>query len=181
LATTACLSSPWSIHAVAGATQAGCVATCGAFTPEGDFLEVPEFDTDQLLRAWQEAVFALYLAHEKAEGDRRESAHAIAGQKIFTDACNSPRTRPHYAPVQPWLRLPSKLLRAHGKAFLCHFDCSPEKRFPLVRIELSLPEVCTVDCMERIAVSCFGQNDRSSFWRSLQDPSSDTADPFRRS
>jgi hypothetical protein len=36
--------------------------TCGAFTPEGDFLQLPEFDMDRLLVAWQEAVFALYLA-----------------------------------------------------------------------------------------------------------------------
>ena len=36
--------------------------TCGAFTPEGDFLELPQFDMERLLVAWQEAVFELYLA-----------------------------------------------------------------------------------------------------------------------
>ena len=41
--------------------------TCGAFTPEGDFLELPEFDKERLLFAWQEAVFALYLAEQKIE------------------------------------------------------------------------------------------------------------------
>ena len=41
--------------------------TCGAFTPEGDFLELPEFDMDRLLVAWQDAVFELYLAEEKIE------------------------------------------------------------------------------------------------------------------
>ena len=41
--------------------------TCGAFTPEGDFVELPELDLDQLEVAWQEAVFALYLADEKIE------------------------------------------------------------------------------------------------------------------
>jgi hypothetical protein len=41
--------------------------TCGAFTPEGDFLQLPEFDMDRLLVAWQEAVFELYLAEEKIE------------------------------------------------------------------------------------------------------------------
>jgi hypothetical protein len=41
--------------------------TCGAFTPEGDFLQLPEFDMDRLLVAWQEAAFALYLAEEKIE------------------------------------------------------------------------------------------------------------------
>jgi hypothetical protein len=39
--------------------------TCGAYTPEGDFLELPEFDMDRLLVAWQDAVFELYLAEEK--------------------------------------------------------------------------------------------------------------------
>ena len=43
------------------------LVTCGALTPEGDFLELPEFDMDQLLVAWQEAVFALYLAEDKIE------------------------------------------------------------------------------------------------------------------
>jgi hypothetical protein len=46
--------------------------TCGAFTPEGDFLELPEFDRERLLVAWQEAVFALYLAEEKVEPEAVE-------------------------------------------------------------------------------------------------------------
>jgi len=41
--------------------------TCGAFTPKGDFLELPQFDMDRLLAAWQDAVFELYLAEEKIE------------------------------------------------------------------------------------------------------------------
>jgi hypothetical protein len=41
--------------------------TCGGFTPEGDFLELAEFDMQRLLIAWQEAVFELYLAEEKIE------------------------------------------------------------------------------------------------------------------
>ena len=41
--------------------------TCGAFTPAGDFLELPQFDMERLLVAWQDAVFALYLAEEKIE------------------------------------------------------------------------------------------------------------------
>jgi len=43
--------------------------TCGAFTPEGDFLELPEFDMERLLVAWQDAVFELYLAEEKIEAE----------------------------------------------------------------------------------------------------------------
>jgi len=35
---------------------------CGAFTPAGDFVELTELDLDRLEVAWQEAVFALYLA-----------------------------------------------------------------------------------------------------------------------
>jgi hypothetical protein len=41
--------------------------SCGAFTPEGDFIKLPEFDMDRLLVAWQEAVFAHYLAEGKIE------------------------------------------------------------------------------------------------------------------
>jgi len=41
--------------------------TCGAFTSEGEFVELSELDLDQLEVAWQEAVFALYLAEEKIE------------------------------------------------------------------------------------------------------------------
>ena len=41
--------------------------TCGAFTPEGDFLELSEFDMERLVEAWQDAVFDLYLAKEKVE------------------------------------------------------------------------------------------------------------------
>ena len=41
--------------------------TCGAFAPEGDFLEVPEFDMERLLVAWRDAVFALYLSEEKID------------------------------------------------------------------------------------------------------------------
>jgi len=43
------------------------LVTCGAFTAEGEFLEVPELDMGRLETAWQEAVFALYLGEEKIE------------------------------------------------------------------------------------------------------------------
>ena len=33
----------------------------------GDFVELPELDLDRLEAAWQEAVFALYLAEDKIE------------------------------------------------------------------------------------------------------------------
>ena len=41
------------------------LVTCGAFTAEGEFLELPHLDLGRLETAWQEAVFALYLAEEK--------------------------------------------------------------------------------------------------------------------
>jgi hypothetical protein len=43
------------------------LVTCGAFTPQGEFLEAPQFDAERLCAAWREAVFALYLAEGKIE------------------------------------------------------------------------------------------------------------------
>jgi hypothetical protein len=43
------------------------LVACGVFTPQGEFLEVPEFDLERPHAAWREAVFALYLAEEKIE------------------------------------------------------------------------------------------------------------------
>ena len=43
------------------------LVTCGDFTPEGGFAALPQFGRDRLLVAWQEAVFALYLAEGKIE------------------------------------------------------------------------------------------------------------------
>ena len=52
------------------------LVTCGAFTPYGDFLELPEFDMDSLLVAWQEVVFSLYLAEGKIEPEVVENMRA---------------------------------------------------------------------------------------------------------
>jgi hypothetical protein len=35
------------------------LATCGAFTLDGEFLELPELDLERLQTPWQKAVFAL--------------------------------------------------------------------------------------------------------------------------
>ena len=43
------------------------LVTCGAFTPAGEFREVPELDVERLCAAWREAVFDLYLAEGKIE------------------------------------------------------------------------------------------------------------------
>jgi hypothetical protein len=45
------------------------LVTCGAFTPQGNFLEVPQLDLDRLHDAWREAVFALYLQQQKIEAE----------------------------------------------------------------------------------------------------------------
>ena len=43
------------------------LVTCGAFTPEGDFLDVPELDKERLRAAWREEVFAIYLGEGKID------------------------------------------------------------------------------------------------------------------
>ncbi|MDZ7620095.1 MAG: transposase [Patescibacteria group bacterium] len=61
------------------------LVTCGAFTAEGEFLEVPELDMARLETAWQEAVFALYLAEEKIESEvvenMRSWPHSVRGSR----------------------------------------------------------------------------------------------------
>ncbi|MFV1967674.1 MAG: transposase [Pirellulaceae bacterium] len=55
------------------------LVTCGAFTPEGEFLELPEFDIERLQDVWQEAVFALYLAEGKIEPEVVENMRSWHG------------------------------------------------------------------------------------------------------
>ena len=43
------------------------LVSCGAFTSNGEFLELKEFDLERLEAAWQQAVFNLYLAENKIE------------------------------------------------------------------------------------------------------------------
>mgnify|MGYP001813508911 FL=1 len=43
--------------------------TFGGFTPQGDFLELAEFDMERLLAAWRDAVYELYLAEEKIQSE----------------------------------------------------------------------------------------------------------------
>jgi hypothetical protein len=59
--------------------------TCGAFIPDGDFLELPEFDMEQLLVAWQEAVFAMYLAENKIESEVVENMHSLEHRGFGVD------------------------------------------------------------------------------------------------
>ena len=49
------------------------LVTCGGFTPQGEFLEVPELDMERLHDAWREAVLALYLAKGKIEPEAVEN------------------------------------------------------------------------------------------------------------
>jgi len=55
--------------------------TCGAYTPEGEFLALPEFDMDRLLLAWQEAVFSLYLSEGKIEPEVVENMRSWDGHR----------------------------------------------------------------------------------------------------
>ncbi len=43
------------------------LVSSGGFSSTGDFVELKEFDLERLEAAWQEAVFALYLAENKIE------------------------------------------------------------------------------------------------------------------
>ena len=52
------------------------LVTCGAYTPEGEFLHLPEFDMDRLLLAWQEALFSLYLSERKIEPEVVENVRS---------------------------------------------------------------------------------------------------------
>ena len=61
------------------------LVTCGAFTREGDFLEVPEFDMDRLHAAWREAVFALYLAEDKIAPEVVENMRTWAHSGFSVD------------------------------------------------------------------------------------------------
>ena len=47
---------------VATSAKAGKNSSAARLTPEGEFLELPEFDIERLLVACQDAVFELYLA-----------------------------------------------------------------------------------------------------------------------
>ncbi len=68
------------------------LVTCGAWIPEGDFLELPEFDVQRLLEARQEAVFTLYWNEEKIEpevvGNMRSWEHSdfSVDQSVFLPA-----------------------------------------------------------------------------------------------
>ena len=52
------------------------LVTCGGFTPQGDFLALPELDKERLHAAWRDAVFALYLAEGKIEPQVVENMRA---------------------------------------------------------------------------------------------------------
>ena len=66
------------------------LVTSGAFSPEGEFLEVPEFDRERLRAAWQEAVFALYLAEGKIEPEVVENMRAWPHSGFSVDqSCSS--------------------------------------------------------------------------------------------
>ncbi len=61
------------------------LVTRDAFTPEGEFLEVPEFDLERLQAAWQEAVFA----------PTRSTGCPLAEDKIEPEVVENMRSWPH--------------------------------------------------------------------------------------
>ena len=71
------------------------LVTCGAFTPEGEFLDVPELDKDRLHAAWREAVFALYLAEEKIAPEAVENMRGWphSGFSVDQSVCLPPGDR----------------------------------------------------------------------------------------
>ncbi len=83
-------STGWSGHPV--------LRVGGAFTPDGEFLELPELDLERLQTA---CVFALYLAEEKIEPEvgwlSEPTAFALysAEDKIEPEVVENTRTWPH--------------------------------------------------------------------------------------
>lgn len=70
--------------------------TCGAFTPQGEFLELPELDMETRETAWQEAIFALYLSERKIEPEVVEKIRSWqhsgfrVDQSVFLPAGDQP-------------------------------------------------------------------------------------------
>jgi hypothetical protein len=104
----------------------------GAWTPEGEFLELPEFDIERLLVAWQDAVFELYLAEEKIELDA-----AYCGNSL--DTSNGSR---RVAPIDlcRHRNLPGELLIIFEARVRCP-DC---------KHEMFIAFSCTADCHENL-------------------------------
>ena len=73
--------SPWKLctlkTTIVGHPHLHVLITCGAWTAEGEFLELPEFDLERLLFVWQDAVFELYLAEEKIEPEVVENMRSF--------------------------------------------------------------------------------------------------------
>ena len=61
------------------------LVTCGGFTPQGEFLELPELDMERLHAAWREAVFAMYLSDDKIEPDVVENMRSWAHSGFHVD------------------------------------------------------------------------------------------------
>jgi len=61
------------------------LVTCGGFTADGEFLELPELDMERLHAAWREAVFALYLAEGKIEPEVVENMRSWAHSGFHVD------------------------------------------------------------------------------------------------
>ena len=76
--------------------------TCGAFTPEGKFLELPELDMARLEAAWQEAVFALYLAEGKIEPEVVENMRTWQHSGFSRPSLRDGARQSVYLPAGGW-------------------------------------------------------------------------------
>jgi hypothetical protein len=94
------------------------LVTCGECTPEGDFLEVFEFDLDRLRAAWQEAVFARYLAEDKIEPEVVEDHARVAAQRLQRGSVGVPAgPRPVVFALERGTPLLSEILGRRQQAF----------------------------------------------------------------
>ena len=86
------------------------LVTCGAFTAEGEFLDVPERDLGRLETDWQEAVFALYLAEEKVTPRGGREPAELAAQRLQCRPAGVPAGgRPGWHRASGWLHDPLPL------------------------------------------------------------------------
>ena len=89
------------------------LVTCGAYTPEGEFLHLPEFNMNRLLLAWQEAVFSLYLSERKIEPEVNRNFQILSPLDFL--APPPPQTG-HAAPTIALLWCPAEGLASDSRA-----------------------------------------------------------------
>ena len=74
----------------------------GAFTPQGEFLELPELDMARLEAAWQEAVFTLYLGEGKIEPEVVENMRSWQHSGLSRPSLRDGARQSVYLPAGSW-------------------------------------------------------------------------------